>query len=369
MKPTSIISLIIAVLLTIVGLVTCFIAQNMAESSGEQLFADRSDGNATITEFFDPKSLERLSFVFSSGRINIYGNCDDRNADHYSDVCKLEVINFGENDYVFKNTGSKAEFNETLALDRFKFWENGFSFKGMRYILNIEQIKSLLKKDKEETEEKEKQINVYLTRAVTAALADSGEETAEAEPAVWKLNQVSIKATGAAGCDVTIQNININTDYTIVANRVGLDIKDVTTNSAIKASEGLGGTETRARSADVFVENSILGYLCVEADELTFRSSGLAFQNSTEFSDSLKLTSDTGKDLRIGLIQPVSDLNCEIRSTGRILVDNEDRSNPFTHVAGSGNPTVTVKVGDADVTLLTDASGSFTFNGGEDNGG
>ena len=48
MKPTSIISLIIAVLLTIVGLVTCFIAQNMAESSGEQLFADRSDGNATI---------------------------------------------------------------------------------------------------------------------------------------------------------------------------------------------------------------------------------------------------------------------------------------------------------------------------------
>ena len=294
MKPTSIISLIIAVLLTIVGLVTCFIAQNMAKSSGEQLFADRSDGNTTIMEAFDPSGLERFSIVFSAGRVNIYGNCDDRSSDHYSDVCKLELVNFGENDYVFKTTGSKAEFNETLALDRFKFWENGFSFKGMRYILNLEQIRSLFSKDEEETDEREKQINLYLTREVTSALAESaaeGEEQSEAE--VWKLNQIQIKATAADGCDVTIQNININTDYTIIANRVGLDIKDVTTNSAIKASEGTGGTESRAKSADVFVENSILGYLCVEADELSFRSSGLAFQNATEFTDSLKLTSDT----------------------------------------------------------------------------
>ena len=367
MKPTSITSLIIAVLLTIVGLVTCFIAQNMAKSSGEQLFADRSDGNATITEVFDPKNLEKISVVFSSGRVNIYGNCDDRNTDHYSDVCKLEIINFGENDYVFKNTNSKAEFNETLALDRFKFWENGFSFKGMRYILNLEQLKSLLHREKEETEEREKQINIYLTRAVTSALAAESEDGTEqtAEDAVWKLNQIQIKATGAAGCDVTIQNININADYTIIANRVGLEVKDVTTNSAVKASEGTGGTETRPKSADVVVENSILGYLSIDADELNFRSSGLAFQMSTEFTDSLKLNSDTGEEIRIGLIHSVADLNCEIRSTGRILVDNEDRSNPFTHVAGSGNPTVTVKCGDADVTLLTDTSSSTGFFGAD----
>ena len=371
MKPTSIISLIIAVLLTIIGLVTCFIAQNMAESSGEQLFADRSDGNATITETFDPKNLERISIVFSSGRVNIYGNCDDRNTDHYSEVCKLEVINFGENDYVFKNTGSKAEFNETLALDRFKFWENGFSFKGMRYILNLEQLKAFFSKDEEETAEREKQINIYLTREVTAALAaentDGSESDAEQAAPAWKLNQIQIKTTGSAGCDVTIQNINNNTDYTIIANRVGLDIKDVTTNSAVKAIEGTGGTETRAKKADVFVENSILGYLSVDADEISFRSNGLAFRNFTDFESNLKLNADTGSDLRIGLVHSIVDLNCEIRSTGRILVDNEDRSNPYTHVAGSGNPTVTVKVGDADVTLTADASSGGFF--GTDGGG
>ena len=208
------------------------------------------------------------------------------------------------------------------------------------------------------------------TRAVTSALAAESEDGTEqtAEDAVWKLNQIQIKATGAAGCDVTIQNININADYTIIANRVGLEVKDVTTNSAVKASEGTGGTETRPKSADVVVENSILGYLSIDADELNFRSSGLAFQMSTEFTDSLKLNSDTGEEIRIGLIHSVADLNCEIRSTGRILVDNEDRSNPFTHVAGSGNPTVTVKCGDADVTLLTDTSSSTGFFGSDGGG-
>ena len=370
MKPTSIISLIIAVLITIVGLVTCFIAQNMAKASGEQLFADRTNGYTTITRTFETEKLERIAINFSTGRVNIYGNCDDRNAEHYSENCKFEIINFGENDFAFNTTGSKVEFNETLALDRFKFWENNFSFNGMRYILNLEQLKALLRKDdEEETEKREKQINVYLTREVTAALAAEAEEAGtaggEEEAPVWKLNQIMITATGAAGCDITIQNININADYTIKANRVGLDIKDVTTNSAIKAVEGTDGTESRAKSADVFVENSILGKLSVNADELSFRSAGLAFQNSTEFEQSLELNADTGKEIRIGLMYSVTDLNCEIRTTGRILVDNEDRSNPYTHVAGSGNLSVTVKVGDADVTLQADGSSGGGLTGSE----
>ena len=367
MKPTSIISLIIAVLLTIVGLVTCFIAQNMAKSSGEQLFADRSDGNATITEEFDPKNLERISIVFSSGKVNIYGNCDDRSSPHFSSVCKFEVVNFGENDYVFKATGSKVEFNETLALDRLKFWENGFSFKGMRYILNLEQIRAFFNKEKEE-DEKEKQINVYLTRQATAALIEETEGEAEeaAEEVVWKLNQIQIKATGADGCDVTIQNISIDTDYNIIANRVGLTLKDISTNSAVKVIEGTGGTETCAKSADVSVENAALRYFYVKADKMTFESRGLSFHltqdaapveesaESTE-KENLTLTTESG-EIRISIPYSMEILNSEIRSTGRILVDNEDRSNPYTHVAGSGNPTIKVTGGEADVTMVAETN-------------
>ena len=40
MKPTSIISLIVAFLLVVTGLVTCFIAQNIASANGEFIFAE-----------------------------------------------------------------------------------------------------------------------------------------------------------------------------------------------------------------------------------------------------------------------------------------------------------------------------------------
>ncbi|MBQ4349683.1 MAG: hypothetical protein II768_00325, partial [Clostridia bacterium] len=113
MKPTSIISLIVAVLLVIVGLVTCFIAQNMAQSNGEQLFADHVDGNTSISEEINLDNLERISVVFSSGRINIYGNCDTPGADHYSDVSKIELINFKENYYTLTRSSNMLSFDET----------------------------------------------------------------------------------------------------------------------------------------------------------------------------------------------------------------------------------------------------------------
>ncbi len=346
MKPTSIISLIIAVLLVIVGLVTCFIAQNMAGSSGEQLFADRSDGNAVMTETFDPKNLELISIVFSGGRVNIFGNCDEKGSEHYSDSCRIELINFKENYYVLKSTSSQLSFDETGNItSMLKFWENGFSFKGMRYILNLEQIKSFFRP---EEEEKDKQINIYLTKAATAALAEDAEaaETTgdgEEQPGVWKLNKILVKATGPAGCDVTIDNVHIDTDYNIVANRSTVKVRKTSTSSFINV--GSDSTEVPARRADITVEESSLGYMNLQATNLNFDSAAL------EMVGELAVTSENGV-LRFGMLTPIMNLNTEVRSTGRILVDNEDRSNPYTHVAGSGYPILTVKCGASDVTLL-----------------
>ena len=49
MKPASIISLVIAVLLVVVGLVSCFIAQNMAKANGEYLFAEDRGADSVYT--------------------------------------------------------------------------------------------------------------------------------------------------------------------------------------------------------------------------------------------------------------------------------------------------------------------------------
>ena len=77
--------------------------------------------------------------------------------------------------------------------------------------------------------------------------------------------------------------------------------------------------------------------------QLKLKAAPICWHQFTRHKDAIFRS--LGKEIRIGLMYSVTDLNCEIRTTGRILVDNEDRSNPYTHVAGSGNPTVTVKVG------------------------
>ena len=276
MKPTSIISLIVAVLLVIVGLVTCFIAQNMAQSNGEQLFADNVNGNISISEEINLDNLERISVVFSTGKVNVYGNCDTPGADHYSDVSKIELVNFKENYYTLTRSSNLLSFDETGDIkSMLKFWENGFSFKGMRYILNLEQIKSFFRP---EEEEKDKQINIYLTKAATAALAEDAEaaETTgdgEEQPGVWKLNKILVKATGPAGCDVTIDNVHIDTDYNIVANRSTVKVRKTSTSSFINV--GSDSSEVPARRADITVEESSLGYMNLQATTLNFDSAAL----------------------------------------------------------------------------------------------
>ena len=370
MKPTSIISLIIAVLLTIIGLVTCFIAQNMARSSGEQLFADRAEGGTSITKEFDPKDLEKISITFSSGAVNIYGNCDDRGSEHYSSSCKMEIVNIPATDFSFNTTNSKLEFNEMLALDRLKFWENGFSFPGMRYILNMEQIRALFSKEKPEARN-DKQINLYLTREAVKALEEEAEaadtaEEGEAETqnkTTWKLNQIQITTTDPAGCNVTIRDVQIDADYNIYAAKYGLNVRNVTTNTAIHATsvERTANSDI-PKTGTVTIEDSSLGYLSLSAEELDFTSVGLRFLVESESTENMKLNCSGGK-IRIGMADYLAgnfNLGFGIRSTGRIFANNEDVSSPYNHDfnSGSGNPLyrVSAEAGSADVKIIIDGS-------------
>ncbi|MCR4905235.1 MAG: hypothetical protein K6A33_04075 [Clostridiales bacterium] len=344
MKPTSIISLIVAVLLVIVGLVTCFIAQNMAQSNGEQLFADHVDGNISITEEISLDSLDIIKIVFSSGKVNIYGNCDTPGSDHYSEVSKLELVNFKENYYTLTRSGNLLSFDETGDItSMLKFWENGFSFKGMRYILNMEQIRELIDQKKNaDKEERLKQINIYLTKEALEKATEDGDDSPP-------LKQIQITSRGAAGCEVRIDNMRTNTDYNITAEKVDLTVSQTRTDSFINVK---ADADSDAKHAKVHLENSVIGYLNIRADDLEFTSTSMHIRNE------LKLTSKTGSILFVSPVR-LSNYNMEIRSKGRIQIDNTDMSSPYSYVAGSGNPTFTIESEEASVNCY-EAAGSET---------
>ena len=128
MKPTSIISLIIAFVLVVAGLITCFVAQNIASSNGEFIFAESRDGDLVNTVEIS-EDISKIELIVENAEINIHGS---------SDRSYIEFINFNENYYTLSHSNTLLSFNEIPdLLSMVKFWESGFSFKGMRYILNF----------------------------------------------------------------------------------------------------------------------------------------------------------------------------------------------------------------------------------------
>ncbi|MBE6614590.1 MAG: hypothetical protein E7631_04710 [Ruminococcaceae bacterium] len=175
MKPASIITMIVAVLLIIAGFVTCLVAQNIAESEGEMLFAEDRDYGLVNTIDLAETAISKLELNVQDAKIQIHGQ---------SETSYIELVNFRENYYSFSDSNRVVSFSEIPDVtSMLKFWENGVSFKGIRYLLTF----------REEEPEGEKVINIYL-----------GGENID-------LKIVSITGNN---CEVTLDNLAYNTDYT-----------------------------------------------------------------------------------------------------------------------------------------------------------
>ena len=333
MKPASIISLIIAVLLVIVGLVTCFIAQNMAQANGEFLFAEEVEGSRVVTEPLS-EEITKIALVFSDAKVNIYGRCDRENSEHYSDTAKIEFVNFKENYYTLNNKNNLLSFDEIPNLtSMLKFWENGFSFKGMRYILNAESIREILNKE-EEKEDTDKQINVYLTSAMT-------------------IKNFDIKASGETS--VFIESMRTETDYNITGETVILDVQSTTSDSAININSD---SSNPAKSAEVNITRAILGYVTVNAETVDFSAASLNIKNE------MKVSASDGV-IRIGTSNSLPTYNLEIRSSGRMQVSGSDVSSPYSFIAGSGLPSINIDAGEGDVSVYENSADSLPVSSGE----
>ena len=234
MKPASIISLIVAVLISIAGLVTCIVAQNMAEESGQSLYSEiETSGENTRSLDLTEIDVNKIQLVFSDAEVTVHGN---------SETSYIEFINFKDNYYSLTSTSSLVSFDETPdIMSMLTFWENGFSFKGMRYILNI---------NKDNQPKGQKEVHIYLT-------SDKN------------VKQIEIQASS---CKVNINNMTSGTDYFITADNVTLNTNHINTSSTVSVNTGKD-----IAPASKVVYNSTGDYitnLSVNAVELEMKADG-----------------------------------------------------------------------------------------------
>lgn len=307
MKPASIISLIVAVVISIAGLITCIVAQNMAEKSGQNLFSEiKTDGDNTRTVDLTESDVNKIQLIFNDAEVTVHGN---------SEKSYIEFINFKDNYYSLSSTSSLVSFDETPDItSMLMFWENGFSFKGIRYILNF---------NRDNEPKGEKEIHIYLT-------------------SVNNVKQIDIQATT---CTVNINNMTSSTDYLITANDVTLNTNHINTTSAVSINTGKDISPARKvvyTSTGDYVTN-----LNVNAVELDMKADGFMCTGKANISfedGNVAITSVGGMKFQLET------------DHGEIIVNSAKTTSPCT--VGTTGGEVFIKSANGNINVTTGAINS-----------
>jgi len=293
-RPQSIVSLIVAVLLVIVGLVTCMIAQNMAQANGEYLFSEiRGEDNVQTVDLTDSE-ISKIELIVEDAEINIYGKCDKS---------YIEFVNFKENYYSLSATNRILSFDEIPDLmSMLKFWENGFSFKGMRYLLNFSEF------DTEETEERQKVINVYLTKDKLIKIFDIQSKTGT----------------------ITIKDMVSETDYNIITEDATVNASTLKTSSALTIN--VGKDVKPAKNLNLNLTTTFIANMNVNAENLEMTAKLLRSTGKSE------IICNTGS-INIDSVTKTEDLNLEIKTAGGFIhIDGHTVTSPYNHIGSESNP-------------------------------
>ena len=211
MKPASIIALIISVMLIVIGFSTCLIAKNMASANGELLFSEKKEeGLVNRFTFNENEEVTKIELNVNDASIYIYGQSGL--SEPY-----VEIVNFRDSYYTATHANQVFSFDEVPdVLSMFKFWENGFSFRGMRYIVNFNNRKA----------EGEKIIRVYLTPSTgTLKLLDIQGDNC---------NVYLEKLSGGADYKISMPHgsiradtVNIGSTFQITGEELSMELKSV----------------------------------------------------------------------------------------------------------------------------------------------
>lgn len=230
MRPRSIISIIIAAVLILGGIITCAVASAKAKSDGVMLFPEADDkGNLVYRMELDGTS--KITVDAADADITIVGGAERS---------MIEVVNFNANYYKLTKSNGSVNFAQVDDfMSMFKFWDNGFSFKGMRYILRFGD-------------------DAPGSKEVIISLCDSDD-----------IRLVNLSTdTG----EISLENCAFAADYTVKAENGKATLKNVTASSSISLF---------GNSAEITVLDCTTEKLTVNGDSASASLSGITAKEST----------------------------------------------------------------------------------------
>lgn len=296
MKPVSLIFLIIAVILTIVGLLMCSVASLQAKRQGIDLFDTKIVNGQSESEYDFSEDI--------IGKIQIEVNDCDVNIICGSDKNKVIMNNFSSAGYICEVENRALVIEDTVNLfDITDIIENGkIRFKGFRYYLRDRKITV-----------GSKSLDVYIS------------------------DKFDIKII-----DVTVNNGNVNiagyennTDYNVKITKGKLSASDITTGSEVSATVEKGSVNLQhvfANTVNVTVDDGNITAV-MSAKEITAdaKNGSVVIESESDLSG-----------YNFVLRAPDSTVTLENLVKAGNYVANDAQLTSFIH-ASAGKGTVTVK--------------------------
>ena len=125
-RTASVVAVIVAAVLILSGIIVCAVGSAAAKSSGVMIYPEDENGNSVYKYDFTEKNITKISVSVKDSDITVT---------HGGTSSYIEIRNFNANYYKLSTENNILSFSEIdNVASMFKFWEGGFSFKGMRYL-------------------------------------------------------------------------------------------------------------------------------------------------------------------------------------------------------------------------------------------
>ncbi len=191
MKKRSKLMLIVAAALVGIGLITCLVGAGVSSAAGDPLFAARLEDGKGYRYDFDGSKIDKIKLDVVDAQIQVTGGAKES---------YMEILSFNENLYSFSRSKSLISFKESPDVSSIlRFWESGFTFKGMRYIL------------RPAPKAEDRAIHIYLTDEDFVKCLEIQSQTG----------------------NITVQNMHTDTDYLFSMENGSVQMENVTTGSAL----------------------------------------------------------------------------------------------------------------------------------------
>lgn len=296
MKPVSWIFLIIAVILSVVGLLMCSIASLQAKRQGIDLFDTKIVNGQSEAEYdFSEDVIGKIQIEVNDCDVNIICGAESN---------KVVMNNFSSAGYICEVENRALVIEDTVNLfDITDIIENGkIRFKGFRYYLRDRKITT-----------GSKSLNVYISDKFDIKIIDITVNNG----------------------DVNIAGYENNTDYTVKIGKGKFTASDIVTSSVVSATVGKGSANLQhitAKTANITVdEGDITAVMSVKEITADAKKGSVSIESESDLSN-----------YNFVLKAPDSTITLETLVKAGNYIANDAQLTNFIH-ASAGGGSVTVK--------------------------